>query len=99
MLRFPLVADAAATGQVLPTQAEAITQVLDDLPDDFPADTVREAQTMLVGVAASHNSVELRRLTSHLVEILDPATADTREAARLDREHLLAERNRHVTFS
>ncbi len=70
LLRFPLVADAAATGSVLPPQAEAITAVLDDLPDDFPADTVREAQVMLVGFAASHNSVELRRLTSHLVEIL-----------------------------
>ncbi len=55
--------------------------------------------SLLVGFAASHNSVELRRLTSHLVEILDPATAETREAARLDREHRLAERTRHLTFS
>ena len=43
--------------------------------------------------------MELRSLTSHLVEILDPATAETREAARLEREHRLAERNRHLTFS
>jgi len=99
LARFPVVADAARSGSVLPTQAEAITQVLDDLPEDFPTDTIGEAQVMLVGFAASHNSVELRRLTSHLVEILDPATAETREATRLDREHLLAERNRHVTFS
>jgi hypothetical protein len=99
LLRFPLVADAARSGSVLPGQAEAITQVLDDLPEDFPTDTVREAQVMLVGFAASHNSVELRRLTSRLVEILDPATAEAREAARLDREHRLAERTRHLTFS
>jgi hypothetical protein len=99
LLRFPLVAHAAATGDVLPGQAEAITAVLADLPDDFPADTVGEAQVMLVGFAGSHNSVELRRLTSYLVEILDPATAEAREAARLDREHRLAERNRHLTFS
>jgi hypothetical protein len=99
LLRFPLVADAAGTGSVLPTQAEAITAALDDLPVDFPAGTVRDAQAMLVGFAGSHNSVELRRLTSHLVEVLDPATAETREAARLDREHRLAERNRHLTFS
>ncbi len=99
LARFPLVADAARSGSVLPGQAEAITQVLDDLPDDFPTDTIREAQQLLVGFAASHNSVELRRLTSHLVEILDPATAETREAARLDREHRLAERTRHLTFS
>ena len=99
LARFPVVADAARSGSVLPTQAEAITAVLDDLPQDLPTDTIGEAQVMLVGFAGSHNSVELRRLTSHLVEILDPATAETREAARLDREHLLAERNRHVTFS
>jgi hypothetical protein len=99
LLRFPLVADAASVGRVLPGQAEAITQVLDDLPDDFPAGTVREAQELLIGFAASHNSVELRRLTSHLVEILDPATAETREADRLEREQRLAERSRHLTFS
>ncbi len=99
LVRFPLVADAASLGQVLPPQAEAITQVLDDLPEDFPGDTIREAQQLLVGFAASHNSVELRRLTSRLVEILDPATAEVREATRLDREHRLAQRNRHLTFS
>jgi hypothetical protein len=99
LVRFPVVADAAATGQVLPAQAEAITAVLDDLPGDFPADTVGEAQAMLVGFAGSHNSVELRRLTSHLVEVLSPETAEAREAARLDREHRLAERTRHLTFS
>ena len=63
---------------MLPTQAEAITAVLDDLPDEFPAAVIVEAQELLVGFAASHNSVELRRLTSRLVEILDP---DTRRAA------------------
>ncbi|HSK33368.1 MAG TPA: DUF222 domain-containing protein [Propionicimonas sp.] len=99
LARFPLVAEAAGSGTVLPGQAEAITAVLDDLPDDFPSEVVTEAQQMLVGFAASHNSAELRRLTSHLVQILDPETAEAREAARLDREHRLAMRNRHLTFS
>ena len=84
---------------MLPAQAEAITAVLDDLPDDFPADTIREAQTCWLGSPPATTRVELRRLTSHLVEILDPATAEAREAARLEREHRLAERNRHLTFS
>jgi hypothetical protein len=99
LLRFALVADAAGRGELLPTQAEAITRVLDDLPDDFPTDIVREAQQLLVGFGASHNAVELRQLTSHLVEILDPATAEVREVARLEREHRQAERGRHLTFS
>ena len=37
LARFPLVGDAAATGSVLPGQAEAITAVLDDLPGGLRA--------------------------------------------------------------
>ena len=47
--RFPIIAEAALAGAVLPAQAEAITAVLDDLPEDFPTDTVDQAQSMLVG--------------------------------------------------
>ena len=97
--RFPLVGDAASSGTVLPGQAEAITAVLDDLPEDFPAEVVTEAQELMVGFAATHNSVELRRLTAHLVEVLDPVSAEAREVVRLEREHRLALRNRHLVFS
>ena len=96
--RFPIVGDAASSGAVLAGQAEAITAVLDDLPEDFPAEIVTEAQQLMVGFAATHNSVELRKLTSHLVEFLAPDTAEAREEARLEREHRLAERTRHLTF-
>ena len=99
LARFPVVAEAARSGSVLPAQAEAITQVLDDLPDDFPTEVVAEAQGLMVGFAATHNSVELRRLASHLVEVLAPETAEAREAARLEREHRLAMRSRHLVFS
>ncbi len=98
LCHFPLVGDAAATGAILPGQAEAITAVLDELPADFPAEVVTEAQEVMVGFAATHNSAELRRLTAHLVEVLDPATAEQREAVRLEREHRLAMRTRHLTF-
>jgi len=97
--RFPVVGDAAAGGAVLPGQAEAITAVLEDLPEDFSADTVRDAEQMMVEFAATHNSAELRKLTSHLVEVLAPETVEAREAARLERERRLAERSRHLTFS
>ena len=96
--RFPVIAGAAGSGSVLLGQAEAITAVLDDLPEDFPADTVVEAQLMMVGFAATHNCVELRRLASHLVEVLAPETVEAREAARLEREHRLAMRSRHLVF-
>ena len=36
--RFPIVAQAAAAGALVPEQVQAITQVLQDLPDDFDTD-------------------------------------------------------------
>jgi hypothetical protein len=96
--RFPAVAQAAVAGAVLPAQAEAITAVLDELPEDFPSETVAEAQQLLVGFAATYNSAELRRLSSHLVEVLAPETVEPREAARLEREHRLAMRSRHLIY-
>lgn len=97
--RFGVVADAASTGAVLPGQGKAITGVLDDLPDDFPTEVVVQAQHLMVGFAATHNSTELRRLSSRLLEVLSPETAEQRESERLEREHQLALRNRHLTFS
>ncbi|MGC3995984.1 MAG: DUF222 domain-containing protein [Propionicimonas sp.] len=99
LARFDTVAQAAAAGRVLPGQAEAITGVLDLLPDDLPAQSVHEAQELMVEFAGSHNAMELRRLTHHLVEVLDPEGADAREAERLEREHTRAVRNRHLSFT
>jgi hypothetical protein len=96
--RFGVLGSAAASGGVLAEQAEAITGVLDGLPDDFSADTLSEAQELMVGFAASHNATELRRLSRHLLEVLDPDGAEAREAERLEREHRLAMRNRHLKF-
>ncbi|HSN44412.1 MAG TPA: DUF222 domain-containing protein, partial [Propionibacteriaceae bacterium] len=97
--RFPIVGAAASSGAVLPTQADAITSVLRQLPADFPAPTVADAQRMMVGFAADHTSLELRRLTGHLLEVLSPETADQLEAARLERQHAAAMRNRHLEFT
>ncbi len=96
--RFGIVATAAGAGEVLPAQAEAITGVLDALPVDFPDQAVQEAQGLMVGFAATHNASELRRLSGRLLEVLDPDGADEREEARLEREHRLALRNRHLRF-
>ena len=52
----------------------------------------------MIGFAASHNAVELRRLSARLLEVLDPDTAEQREADRLEREHRLAMRSRHLVF-
>ena len=84
--RFAVVGSASAAGEVLPTQAAAITQVLRDLPREFDDKTIAVGQEMMVEFAATHNSVELRRLTSHLVDVLSPETADQIEAKRLERQ-------------
>ncbi|MFZ0530848.1 MAG: DUF222 domain-containing protein, partial [Propionicimonas sp.] len=97
--RFPVIASAAHAGSVSPAQAEAITAVLDDLPTDLPGETVRQAQGLMVGFAATHNSTELRRLSVRLLEVLAPEVAEGLEAERLEREHRLAQRNRHLKFS
>ncbi|MGC3993051.1 MAG: DUF222 domain-containing protein [Propionicimonas sp.] len=99
LARFGTVARAAGAGGVLPEQAEAITGVLEALPDDLPGEAVREAQDLMVGFAEVHNSTELRRLSAHLLEVLDPEGADAREAERLERERVRALRARHLVFT
>lgn len=97
--KFRVVGAAAAAGEVLPGQAAAITSVLNDLPQALPTGTVAEAQHTMVGLAATHNSSELRRLSRHLLEVLAPDTADELEAERLEKQHRQAMRNRHLTFT
>ena len=96
--RFSGIAKAAAAGEVLPPQAEAITAVLADLPDDLPATAVTEGAALMVEFAKTHNSAELRRLSSHLLECVAPEVVEAEEADRLEREHRQATRNRHLSF-
>jgi len=95
---FEVVGRAAAAGKVLPSQAEAITSVLADLPGEFDQATVVHGQELMVGFAASHDAAALRRLTAHLVEVLAPDTADALEAARLERQERAARARRHLEF-
>lgn len=99
LARFEVVGRAALAGEVLPGQAEAITGVLDALPGDLGEAVVGQAQELMVGFAASHTSVELRRLSAHLVEVLDPDGAEAREGERLERERARALRSRRLVFS
>lgn len=99
-LQRSIVAQAAAAGAVLPEQVQAITRVLQDLPADFDTDQLRqEAEELMVGFADTHNAADLRALSRYLVEVLDPDTADAREAARLERDLRTAAHNRHLTFA
>lgn len=97
--RFAVVGAAADSGDVLPGQAEAITSVLSDLPKEFDDESVERGQHLMVGFAATHNAAELRRLTSHLVEVLSPDTAEALEAARLERRERIAQSRRFLEFA
>jgi hypothetical protein len=94
--RFATVAAAATDGTILPGQAEAISGVLTALPPDFPADTIRQGEDLMVGFAATHNSAELRRLSGHLLEALAPDTAEELDAQRVERQYRAAVRSRHL---
>ena len=98
MERFPIVGSAAAAGHVLPGQAGAITAVLGDLPREFDHTVITKGQEMMVEFAQTHNSAELRRLTSYLVEVLSPETADQIEARRLERQERRAQAHRFLEF-
>lgn len=97
--RFAHVADTVAAGGMLMAQADAITTVLDQLPDDLTGDQMVSAESTMIGLAASHAAPDLRRLTLRLIEIVDPVGAEEREAVFLERERVLAQRNRSVTFT
>ncbi|WP_232548701.1 HNH endonuclease signature motif containing protein [Propioniciclava soli] len=99
LARFVEVGAAVGSGTVSPGQAEAITAVLEALPEDMPCALVDEAQEMMIGFAATHNATELRRLSGRLLELLAPEICEEREAARLEREHAMAMRARHLTFT
>lgn len=96
--RFETVGEAATKGEVLPQQAEAMTTVLAELPREFPTEVMQEAQGLLVGFATDHNSSELRRLTTHLIEVLDPETCEAREERRLERQLQRATSRRGLEF-
>lgn len=92
---FLIVAASAARGELLASQAEAITGVITRLPATLPSEMVHRAQTLMVGFGESHNAVELRRLSHHLLEVLTPDVADEIETDRLERELRHATLNRY----
>jgi hypothetical protein len=89
--------EAVARGEVLPEQATAITAAVDDLDDDLAAE--REvAEKHLIEQAAHFDAYELRRLGEKLFEVLDPETAEAREAKRLAEQEERARKKAEITF-
>ena len=99
LARFPAIQRASAEGHVLAQQAQAIMRVLRDLPEELPQPAFENAQSLMIEQASQFNAVELGRLSRHLLEVVSPELADEAEGKRLEREHRVAQRNRHLNFS
>ncbi len=70
LVRFPLVADAAATGRCCRHRPKRSPRCWTTCLTTSPPTPSGKHSNCWSGSPRSHNSVELRRLTSHLVEIL-----------------------------
>jgi Domain of unknown function (DUF222)/HNH endonuclease len=86
LYRGPLAATARAlaAGQVSYQHAA----VLADATSDLPPTKVGEAEPVLVDAAGRLDPPRLRRLATHLREVVDPDGAEVRARARLDRRGL-----------
>ncbi len=76
-----------AAGQVSEEQAVVIVKGVDALPVEHRAD----AEAHLIGCAAVHDPVALRRLAHHVLEVVAPEIAEAHELQALQRQEALAE--------
>ena len=81
------VRDAMAAGSVSEEQAAVIVTGVDALPVEHR----RKAETHLIGCAAEHDPVALRRLAQHVLEVVAPEIAEAHELQALQRQEALAE--------
>ncbi len=81
------VQDAMAAGRVSEDQAVVIVKGVDALPVEHR----REAENHLIGLAAEHDPVALRRIAHHILEVVAPEIAEEHQLKALQRQEALAE--------
>jgi hypothetical protein len=81
---LPQTAAALANGEVSYQHAAALA----DATHDLPPTRVAEAEPVLLDAARRLDPPSLRRLTTHLREVIDPDHAEERGRARLERRGL-----------
>ncbi|UAL28622.1 HNH endonuclease [Nocardioides rotundus] len=86
----PEVAEALESGRILTDQARAITDALEQVPEDAEPWVLPAATERMLDLAADHDAKDLRVLGRRLLEVIDPATADAEEARRLEAEERAA---------
>lgn len=96
--RHPELREALRTGRVSARHAEVIVQAVDAFGSDVPAAVRDEAVAHLLGQAQEFTPKELRRLGMGILEIIDPATYDDTERARLEAELAKAQAATRLTL-
>jgi len=88
--RWPLVAQAHATGAVSTAQARVIGTALDDLPADLDPHLRTRAEHHLIAEAAHFCPRDLRVLGRRVLEVLAPDLAEAHEARLLEKQQQAA---------
>ena len=91
-------AEALAAGKVTLDQATEILAAVDALPPATSTEDRARAEHHLLDAATVHDARELRRLGTHLLEVLDPDHADQLLAVRLEKEEARAARKSYLEF-
>ena len=90
---------AWAAGDLTSEKASTICSAINALPDwvDEPARAV--AQTHLLSLAGSHSADDLKRLSNHLIEVIDPDGAEEHLGKKLEDEERKAFRKTELSFT
>ena len=97
--RFWVVAEALGEGVASVAQAEAIVLGLKKLPVSLSRAQLERCQRELLGFCDRLGPNELRVAATRMWELLDPETAESEEAARLEREARRAQARRFFRLS
>jgi hypothetical protein len=97
--RWHRVADRLAGGAVNLAQARVVTQALEQLPADVPADVVAQAEEQLVSYAAAFGPRELRVLGRRILDVVAPEVAEAAEAKALEAEERRAAETTTLTLT
>lgn len=87
----PAVDAGLTEGRFSVEHARIITKALDDLPDDIDRGVVAKAEAHLCDLASHHRPGDLRRLATHLLDVVAPEIAEEVEAKALARLEAAAE--------
>ncbi len=97
--RHERTADALAAGDLVTEQATVIIRAIEDLPTDLATEQKTEAETWLLDQARHHDAKALRILGRRILEVIDPETAEAREAALLAKEEAEAAASARFTMA